>query len=64
MQRFRGGLVIGAHRNFVSPNSRLVGNKEEQEGLGVPEVAKVEEVVALRGRREEREERLGWRLSG
>ena len=30
MQRFRGGLVFKAHRLCVSLNSRLEGNKEEE----------------------------------
>ena len=29
--RFRGGLVCKAHRLFVSLNSRLESNKEEEE---------------------------------
>ena len=31
MQRFRGGLVFKADRLFVSLNSRLESNKEEEE---------------------------------
>ena len=63
VQRFRGGLTFQAHGLCVSLNYRLESNQEEEEeGLGVPKVAKVEEVVALRGRREEREERLGFRV--
>ena len=31
MQRFRGGLVFKAHRLFVSLNSRLESNKEEED---------------------------------
>ena len=31
MQRFRGGLVVEAHRLCVSLNSRLKNNKEEEE---------------------------------
>jgi len=30
VQRFRGGLVFKAHRLCVSLNSRLEGNKEEE----------------------------------
>jgi len=33
VKRFRGGLVIDAHRLFVSLNSRLESNKEEEEEL-------------------------------
>ena len=29
VQRFRGGLIVTAHRLDVSPNSRLKSNKEE-----------------------------------
>ena len=32
VQRFRGGLVLKAHRHGVSLNSRLERNKEEDEG--------------------------------
>ena len=31
VQRFRGGLVLKAHRLCVSLNSRLESNKEEEE---------------------------------
>ena len=31
VKRFRGGLVFKAHRLFVSLNSRLESNKEEEE---------------------------------
>jgi len=31
VKRFRGGLVFEAHRLFVSLNSRLESNKEEEE---------------------------------
>ena len=30
VKRFRGGLVFKAHRRFVSLNSRLESNKEEE----------------------------------
>ena len=33
VQRFRGGLVFKAHRLFVSLNSRLESNKEEEEEI-------------------------------
>ena len=35
MLRFRGGLVLKAHRLCVSLDSRLESNKEEEEGSGV-----------------------------
>ena len=36
--RFRGGLVFKAHRLFVSLNSRLESNKEEEEACEVPQI--------------------------
>ena len=40
MQRFRDGLVFKAHRLFVSLNSRLESNKEEEEeGQGLSDGA-------------------------
>ena len=33
VQRFRGGLVFKAHRLYVSFNSSLESNKEEEKGL-------------------------------
>jgi len=37
VQRFRGGLVLKAHKLCVSLNSRLGSNKEEERrGWGVP----------------------------
>ena len=36
VQRFRGGLVFKAHRLWVSLNTRLESNKEEEEEAGAP----------------------------
>ena len=46
MQRFRGGLVLKAHRLRVSLNSRLESNKEEEEGTHHDERAR-ENVIRL-----------------
>jgi len=42
VQRFRGGLVIKAHRLCVSVNSRLESNKEEERWTMVPAVRELE----------------------
>jgi len=34
VKRFRGGLVVKAHKLFVSLSSRLESNQEEEEDLG------------------------------